>query len=202
MTKRAPARTPPGPDGLPVVGSLPEYARDPFDFERRMHQEYGDVVRWKLPGGWMYHLADPDHIERVLVQNNQNYVKGEAFQETLGPVTGNGILNSEGEFWRRQRHLIEPSFHPDRISTYAEMMVDATERATSRWRDGEVRDVHSEMTALTLDIVGRALFGVDLREESETVGEALETVMAGAEFSLTDLLPEEIPTPGRRKFGR
>jgi cytochrome P450 len=56
------------------------------------------------------------------------------------------------------------------------------------------------MTALTLDIVGRALFGVDLREKSETVGEALETVMAGAEFSLTDLLPEEIPTPGRRKF--
>lgn len=200
MTKRAPARTPPGPDGLPVVGNLPEYARDPFDFERRMHQEYGDVVRWKLPGGWMYHLADPDHIEHVLVQNNQNYVKGEAFQETLGPVTGNGILNSEGEFWRRQRHLIEPSFHPERISTYAEMMVDSTERATARWRDGEIRDVHSEMTALTLDIVGRALFGVDLREKSETVGEALETVMAGAEFSLTDLLPEEIPTPGRRKF--
>ncbi|UPV99715.1 cytochrome P450 [Halorussus gelatinilyticus] len=200
MTKRAPAKAPPGPDGLPVVGSLPEYARDPFDFERRMHQEYGDVVRWKLPGGWMYHLADPDHIEHVLVQNNQNYVKGEAFQETLGPVLGNGVLNSEGEFWRRQRHLIEPSFHPERISTYAEMMVDSTERAISGWRDGEIRDVHSEMTALTLDIVGRALFGVDLRDDSERVGEALETVMAGAEFSLTDLLPEAIPTPGRRKF--
>ncbi|UPV73665.1 cytochrome P450 [Halorussus limi] len=200
MTKRAPARTPPGPDGLPVVGSLPAYARDPFDFERRMHRQYGDVVRWRFPGNWVYHLADPDHIEHVLVQNNQNYVKGEAFQETLGPVLGNGVLNSEGEFWRRQRHLIEPSFHPDRISTYAEMMVDSTERATARWRDGEVRDVHSEMTALTLDIVGRALFGVDLRDDSERVGEALEVVMAASEFSLTDLLPEAIPTPGRRRF--
>ncbi|WP_137286821.1 cytochrome P450 [Halorussus salinisoli] len=200
MTNRGNARTPPGPNGLPVVGSLPTYARDPFDFERRMHREYGDVVRWKLPGGWMYHLADPDHIEHVLVQNNGNYVKGEAFQETLGPVLGNGLLNAEGEFWRRQRHLVEPAFHPDRISTYAEMMVDASERGTTGWRDGETRDVHAEMTALTLEIVGRALFGVDLRDESVRVGEALEVVMAGSEFSLTDLLPEAIPTPGRRRF--
>ena len=200
MANRGRGRTPPGPDGLPIVGNLPAFARDQFGFERRMHREYGDVVRWKFPGGWVYHLSNPDHIEHVLVRNNQNYVKGEAFQETLGPVTGNGLLNSEGEFWRRQRHLVEPAFHPDRISTYAEMMVDVTERTTAGWQNGEVRDVHSEMTALTLEIVGRTLFGVDLRDESERVGEALEVVMARSEFSLTDLLPEQIPTPGRRRF--
>ncbi|WP_435178271.1 cytochrome P450 [Halorussus sp. AFM4] len=202
MTDRGRGRTPPGPDGLPLVGSLPAFARDQFGFERRMHREYGDVVRWKFPGGWTYHLSHPEHIEHVLVQNNQNYVKGEAFQETLGPVLGNGLLNSEGEFWRRQRHLVEPAFHPDRIATYAEMMVDVTERTTETWRDGETRDVHSEMTALTLEIVGRTLFGVDLRDESERVGEALEVVMAASEFSLTDLLPDRVPTPERRRFER
>ncbi|MFC7080583.1 cytochrome P450 [Halorussus caseinilyticus] len=200
MTNRRKAKTPPGPDGLPVVGSLHEFARDQFEFERRMHREYGDVVRWKIPNGWIYHLADPDHIEHVLVRNNQNYVKGEAFQEALGPVTGNGILNSEGEFWRRQRHLVEPAFHPERISTYAEMMVDVTEGQTARWRDDEVRDVHSEMTALTLEIVGRSLFGLDLSDESERVGDALEVVMDASEFSLADLLPKEVPTPGRRRL--
>ena len=200
MTDRPTGRTPPGPDGLPVVGSLPAFARDQFRFERRTHRKYGDVVRWKIPNGWMYHLAHPDHVEHVLVRNNDNYVKGEMFQETLGPVTGNGILNSEGKFWRRQRHLVEPAFHPDRISTYAGMMVDATEGTTAGWRPGEVRDVHSEMAALTLEIVGRTLFGLDLSGESSTVGEALETVMARSEFTWTDLLPEWVPTPGRRRF--
>lgn len=202
MTDAEGGRAPPGPDGLPVVGSLHEFARDPFAFERRMVREYGDVVRWRMGDRWTYHLAHPDHIEHVLVHNNDNYVKGEVFQEALGPVTGNGILNSEGQFWRRQRHLVEPAFHPDRIATYAGMIVDATERATGEWRPGEVRDVHSEMTALTLEIVGRTLFGVDLTGESSTVGDALETVMAHAEFSLTDLLPQWVPTPGRREFQR
>ena len=198
--QRAGGGVPPGPDGLPVVGSLPAYARDPFGFEREVHREYGDVVRWRVPGGWMYHLAHPDHVEHVLVHNNQNYVKGEAFQETLGPVLGNGILNSEGEFWRRQRHLVEPAFHPERITTYAEMMVDVTERRTADWATGQTRDVHSEMSSLTLEIVGRTLFGLDLSDESGRVGDALDVVMAGAEFSATDLLPQWVPTPGRRRF--
>ncbi|WP_132058368.1 cytochrome P450 [Halorussus amylolyticus] len=193
---------PPGPDGLPVVGSLPAYASDPFAFERDAVAEYGDVVRWRVPGGWMYHLAHPDHIERVLVQNNENYVKGEAFQETLGPVTGNGILNSEGEFWRRQRHLIQPAFGPDRISTYAGMMTDATERRIEPWSHGDRRNVHAEMSALTLEIVGRTLFGVDVSGTASRVGDALDVVMAASEFSLTDVLPVWVPTPQRRRFER
>jgi cytochrome P450 len=147
----------------------------------------------------VYHLTDPEHVEHVLVQNNQNYVKGEAFQQTLGPVTGNGLLNSEGEFWRRQRHLIEPAFHPDRIATYAEMMVDVTERRTEDWRDGDVRNVHAEMMELTLEIVGRTLFGLDPSDESERVGEALEVVMAASEFTLSDLIPRWVPTPENRR---
>ena len=193
-------RTPPGPDGLPIVGNLHEFAGDQFRFERRMAREYGDVARWRMGDQWMYQLSHPDHVEHVLVRNNENYVKGEVFQEALGPVTGNGILNSEGEFWRRQRHLVEPAFHPERISAYAEMMVDVTERHTADWRAGQTRNVHAEMAGLTLEIVGRALFGVDLSGESSTVGDALETVMAHSEFSLTDLLPERVPTPGRREF--
>lgn len=201
MTNRE-ARTPPGPDGLPVVGSLPAYARDPFDFERRAVREYGDAVRWKVPGGWMYHLAHPDYIERVLVQNNQNYVKGEAFQETLGPVLGSGLLNSEGEAWRRQRHLIQPAFDPDRISTYAEMMTDVTDRRIDAWADGERRNVHADMSALTLEIVGRTLFGVDVSGDASRVGDALDVVMAEAEFSLADLIPDQVPLPQRHRLDR
>jgi cytochrome P450 len=202
MTNPTASETPPGPDGLPVVGSLVDYARDPYGFERRAVREYGDVVRWKVPGSWTYHLAHPDYVEHVLVRNNQNYVKGEVFQQTLGPVTGHGLLNSEGEFWRRQRHLVEPAFHPDRISTYAEMMVDVTDRRIEAWEPGERRNVRDDMSTLTLEIVGRALFGLDVSGEASRVGDALDVVMAGAEFSLADLIPDAVPLPRRRRFDR
>ena len=194
--------TPPGPSGLPIVGSFVEHARDPFEFERRMAREYGDVVQSQFPGGRLYQLSHPDHVEHVLVHNNENYVKGEAFQKTLGPVLGNGLLNSEGEFWRRNRHLIQPAFCPERIAEYAEMMVEVTDRRIDGWADGQRRNVHADMTALTLEIVGRTLFGVDLSDDSSTVGDALEVVMAASEFSLTDLVPRWMPTPENRRFHR
>ncbi|MFB6136709.1 MAG: cytochrome P450 [Halobacteriaceae archaeon] len=193
---------PPGPDGLPLVGNLVEYSRDPYGFTERCAREYGDVVYYELLDTPVYQLNAPEGIERVLVHNNQNYVKGELFQETLGPVLGGGLLNSEGEDWRRQRHLVGPAFEPDRIEGYAETMVERTEAATASWRDGAVRNVHADMMTLTLEIVADALFGVDVGRDVETVGSALDVVMDYQEGFVVDLLPFRPPTPARRRFER
>jgi len=192
---------PPGPSGRPLVGSLFEYVRDPFAFVERCAREYGDLAYYEVLGRPFYQVNSPDDIEHVLVQNNQNYVKGELFQESLGPVLGNGLLNSEGEFWRRQRHLIGPAFEPDRIAEYAETMVDRTEETATSWRDGAVRDVHDDMMELTLAIVADALFGVDVGRDVETVGDALEVVMNYQE-GYSGVLPGDLPTPARLRLGR
>ncbi len=193
---------PPGPSGLPIVGNQLAFIRDPYDFMTTTAQEYGDIAHWEEPGGPVYQLNHPDYIEQVLVQNNQNYIKGERFQTILGPVTGNGILNSEGAVWRRNRHLIQPAFHPNRIQEYATMMTEFTEAGLEEWEDGQTRLFHEDMMEITLKIVARALFGVDIDDAVDTVGDALEEFMLASESLSHLVLPPTIPTPSRRRIQR
>ncbi|WP_435157833.1 cytochrome P450 [Haladaptatus sp. DFWS20] len=192
--------TPPGPDGLPIVGTRLAFLRDPFGFMTRTAREYGDIAYFEEPHGAIYQLAHPEHIEHVLVQNNQNYVKGDIFQGTLGPMTGDGILNSEGAVWRRNRHLIQPAFHPGRIEGYAEMMTNLTEELLDTWEDGETRLIHQDMMTVTLKIVARALFGVDIDAHVEPIAESLEEFMEATESLSNFVLPPSIPTPSRLRI--
>jgi len=205
MSRDAPpvsGETPPGPRGLPVIGNKLAFVRDPYGFMTRTARQYGDIAHWEDAGGPIYQLNHPEYIEHVLVQNNENYVKGDDFQNILEPITGNGILNSEGAVWRRNRHLIQPAFHPDRIRSYAEMMTDETEAMLSSWADGETRLVHEDMMTVTLRIVARALFGVDIDEHVDTIASALEEFMEATENLPNLVLPPAIPTPSRRRIQR
>ncbi|MFP8951789.1 cytochrome P450 [Natrialbaceae archaeon A-arb3/5] len=193
---------PPGPDGLPLLGTQVAFLRDPYGFMTRTAREYGDIVHWQDPGGPVYQLNHPEYIEHVLVQHNERYVKGAQFQNVLGPITGNGILNSEGEVWRRNRHRIQPAFHPDRIREYVSMMTDFTEDMLERWDGGETRLVHEDMMELTLRIVARALFGADVDDHVHTVGAALDEFMDATENLLHLVLPPSIPTPARLRIRR
>lgn len=193
---------PPGPSGRSVIGSLLDFNRDQYGFTERCAREYGDIAYYEIMGTPFYQVNSPDGIEHVLVHNNQNYVKGEIFQESLGPILGTGLLNSEGEFWRRQRHRIGPAFEPDRIAEYAETMVERSQQTAAQWRDGAVRDVNEDMMELTLEIVADALFGVDVARDVDTVAESLGVVMSYQEGLSADLLPVDVPTPGKIKLQR
>jgi cytochrome P450 len=154
-----------------LVGNLLDYARDPLDFMARCSREYGDIVRLHMGGLPLYLLSHPDHAEYVLVKNNRNFIKSRYFRRELS-FLGQGLLNSEGELWRRQRRLAQPAFHKRRVGAYGEAMVSHAERMLARWRDGEVRDVHQEMRRLTLGIVAEVLFGAG-RDKADEVGEVL-----------------------------
>ena len=173
----APAKFPPGPKGRPVIGNLLDYSRDPLSFLTNCAREYGDVVRLNFPGPPAYLLSDPDHIEQVLVGNNRNFIKDRVTRGELS-ILGDGLLTSDGDFWRRQRRLAQPAFHRDRIANYAETMVAYTERMLEGWHGGEEKDVHHEMMGLTLEIVAKTLVDADIADEAEDVGEALGAVMA------------------------
>lgn len=195
---------PPGPDGLPFIGATREFAQDRLGFVTRTAREYGDVARVRIAGGEeFYTLFHPDHVRHVLVENNDNYVKGEFFQRQLD-LLGEGVLNAEGEAWRRQRHAVEPAFHPDRIEGYARPMTDFTERVLGGWDDGEVRNVHEDLQALTLEIVAKALFDVDIREARDDIGRALETVMAHSRRRSSRIvdLPDWLPVHGNIEYLR
>src|SRR5919112_5631196 len=197
-------KRPPAPKGRFPTGNLLDYTRDHLGFLTRCAREYGDVVGLRFVNVPVYLLNHPAHVEYVLVRNNRNFIKSRGERISLG-FLGDGLLTSEGSFWRRQRRLAQPAFHRERISAYGEVMVECTKRMISGWPDGKTQDVHRDMMRLTLEIVARTLFGVPLGSaEFEEVGDALRTISqrftgrGGVFFQV----PRKVPTPGNLRFRR
>src|SRR5437879_3618110 len=161
--------TPPSPPGLPLIGNVLSYFRDPLAFLSRAARTCGDVAFIPMAGIKVWMLSHPDDIEQVLVGDARHFVKDRTTHQ-LSRVIGNGLVTSEGDFWRRQRRLAQPAFHRDRIAAYAASMVAATERTMAAWRAGEVRDAHAEMMRLTLDIVAKTLFDSDVSSDARIIG--------------------------------
>src|SRR5829696_10188506 len=156
----------PGPRGLWPVGQMYAFSRDPLTLLAGLAREYGDVARfWGGPRP-IYLLSHPDHVRDMLVTHNARFRKGRALQRAKR-LLGEGLLTSEGEFWRRQRRLAQPAFHRQRISSYAETMVEYAEKTSARWRDGETFDVAGEMMRLTLAVVGKTLFDADVESDAD-----------------------------------
>ena len=118
----------------------------------------------------------PELAREVLTNHPRSLKKGLGLQRTRN-VLGNGLLTSEGEFHLRQRRLAQPAFHRERIARYADVMVERTELLAATWRDGQRMDIARTMHQLTLDIVGRTLFNVDLQGQAAELGRALTAVL-------------------------
>jgi cytochrome P450 len=187
---------------LPLVGNLFAFQRDPLGFLTSMRRTHGDVVDVALGPLKVTLVSHPDLVEDILVTRSKLWKKDRFLQTTLRPLLGDGLLSSEGDFWRKQRRLAQPAFHRDRIAAYAGIMVDHASRLAGRWGDGEVRDVHKDMMRLTLDIVAQTLFGAEVGEHADAVGEALEAVLALVSDPLTLLVLKYFPTPKKMRFDR
>jgi len=191
---------PPGPKGHLLVGSLPEFRRDILGFFARCAREYGDVVPLRVPRRKLVLLSHPDLIEEVLTARARHTTKTVLVQ-SLRPVLGDGLLLSEGEHWLRQRRLIQPAFHRQRIAAYGDVMAGYADRAMATWKDGEARDVHADMMAVTQAIVAKTLFDADVSDATWDVGHALHVLMEDFSRRRTRLieLPAWVPTPARRR---
>jgi cytochrome P450 len=164
--------------------------------------QYGDIVGIRVVNFRNIFINHPDLIEEVLVGHPRRYVKGRVLRANRH-VFGEGLLTSEGDFWLRQRRLVQPGFHRARIAAYAETMVQYTERMLEGWRGGEQRDVHQEMMRLTLQIVGKTLFDADVTGDAQDVGKSLELLLElGADFRRTLFVPHWVPTPTNLRIKR
>jgi cytochrome P450 len=191
---------PPGPKPHFLIGNIPLAARDPLAVFSRWAKDYGDIFYYRA--GWVhvYFLNHPDLIESVLIRNYQNFLKDRVIQNSRW-FFGDGLLTSEGEHWKRQRRLSQPSFHREKIASYATVMTNDAEQMLSHWRDGAVLDVHQEMMRLTLRIVVRALFNVEA-EETEEISGAVNVMMhysSGARMLLPPFF-RQLPLPGMFEF--
>lgn len=192
---------PPGPRGLPLVGNLLEFRRDPTAFLVKLAREYGDIAHFRIGSHHAYQLNHPDLIRDVLVTNNRNFVKTRGL-ERARRVIGNGLLTSEGEFHLKQRRLAQPAFARQRIEAYGAAMTDCASRFSERWSDGRQVDMAAEMLRLTLTIVGNTLFAADTAINAGEIARAMTVVFEHFHRLMLPFagLLEGLPLPNRRRF--
>lgn len=205
---------PPGPRGRAPWTALLALGRDPLGFLRGLHAEHGDVASFRA--GWhrFVLLAHPDAVREVLVAEQRRFGRGYRYRQ-LALLLGRGLLTSDGSFHLRQRRLVQPAFHRERIARYAGAMVAAAARWDARWaaREDEARragapppvvDMADEMGHLALAIVGETLFGADTEREADAVSRALAVSLRTASPLLAALGPwvVRLPLPAARRFRR
>ena len=194
---------PPGPKGHLLVGVLPEFRNDPAGFLEKMARQYGDVVYIPLGRQHIYCISHPDAIRGVLV-TDQNKFKKSRMLERARVLLGDGLLTSEGEHHRRQRRLVQPAFHRDRLAGYGAVMVERAALVRDQWKPGQSFDVLQEMMRLTLAIVAKTLFSTEVDSEADEIGVALTEVFSLFEIILLPFseILEKLPLPAVRRFKR
>lgn len=193
---------PRGPKGHFVLGVMRDFNNDTLGFIERC-RNFGDVVRTRFLYVHAYFLYNPDDIEALLTTNAKSYRKAGSLRSPFfARLVGNGLVTSEGEFWRRQRRLAQPAFHRQQISSYSEVMVSYARRAIDQWRHGETIDISRDMTRLTLEIVVKTLFNADVSNDADHVRAALSEVVKpfASQATLKWILDNRLPTSGHRRY--
>jgi cytochrome P450 len=192
---------PPGPGGLGVLGRLVLRGLPPTDLFRSVAVEQPRLAHLRLGHEHLYVATHPDTVREIFVTHGRSTMKGRALQRSK-LLLGDGLLTSEGDLWRRQRRLVQPGFHATMLASYAEQMVAGVRaRVDGAWTDGGTVELDRDMAALTLSIVGEALFGTDLSDDVAEVSSALTTMVTQFQRRIlpgTELL-DVLPTPGNRR---
>ena len=154
---------PPEPKQAAFPESLNESLRDnPIATLTGISKECGDIAHFKLEGTDFYFLTGPELIRQLLVVGHRKVEKPPAQSQPMRHLDGNGVLWSEGEFHHRQKRLIQPAFHYERIADFAKTMAEFSVETTEKWKEGVEIDVSDEMVRLTLRILAKVLFSIEL----------------------------------------
>ena len=200
-------KLPPGPPPVrrtpwELYRYLREFQRDPAAFVARRFAEYGDMYYAPLGPTRLYVTRHPDHIREVLIDKGSSFKKTEAGNAArhLRRFLGNGLLLSNGELWRRQRRMINPALHRRQIESYAQTMLDSTQRMLDKWQGVASVELSAEMMQLTLAIVTKSLFDYGVEERTGEVMHAMDTFRTVA--TTPAFLPSWLPLPGELRTRR
>lgn len=196
--------------GLPLLGILPNlFGRDPYEYLKSIMLEHGDFVQLNFGPQPVYLVSHPDYLQRILRDNYPNYRKPGMFYNTGREVVGNGLLTSEGDFWLRQRRMIQPHLHRKQLESLFTNIRAATQEILDSWQSlaanhSEI-ELREKMGETTMNIITQTMFGVgtlpagELAETTRRVAQIVKYT-GGALFS--DMLPKWLPLPGRQEFLR
>ena len=200
-------QTPPGPRGYPVIGNLPQMLQNPLQFLINATQEYGTVVKLGAMGPQqLYLVSDPNHVKYILHENSHNYIKGKNFQ-IIKQIIGEGLAVKEGSSWKRERRLMQPTFHRQRVGALVTLMNQTIAQMLQNWssiESGKPLDIFAQMMNLTQTILLKSLLSIDSQEQIHEMNQIWNTAYEYLSSQLWAVfkLPLWVPTPKNRRFVR
>jgi cytochrome P450 len=203
---KIPVATIPGPRGHFLLGSIPDIQRDRVQFLVDLQREYGDVARIRFGPAVALVVFHPDAIQRILLDNQNNYSKETLTYASLSLLCGNGLITSNGDFWLRQRRLMQPAFHRKEINALSEMIAQQTRAILDQLdgvaESGQVINISREMMNLTLGVATQALFGSRVQDMDGSLGETISFLMSDTAFRFEHPFypPVWFPAPRNRQF--
>jgi cytochrome P450 len=193
--------------GLPLIGSLREFGRDALSVADAGWKKYGDLFALRLGPRTLYVVSHPDLAQAVLIDGRNTYQRGKTFEggTSLTYVLGFSLLTTDGESWLARRRLMQPIFHRTRIQAMGDQMAGAGQRLIARWDalpDAAQVDLSREMKLVTLDIINRTMFGIDVLPEIDKIGQNVDVGLryVASRIRAPIHLPSSWPTPANRRL--
>jgi len=199
-------RRPPGPSLRELLPRIQKIQQDALGFLVDLSATYGDLTYLAVGSLPVYIVSHPDCVKHILQDQNRRYSKDTIQYNALATITGRGLLTSDGAFWLRQRRLAQPAFSRPRMLALDQIVVPAAESMLDRWagpaRSAAPIDVDGEMMRLALEVVGKALFSIDLSREAERLTAAVLTALDHIIYRARNVIvpPDFLPTPRNLRF--
>ena len=196
----------PGPRGHFLLGSIPEIMKDRVQFLVDLQRDHGDIVQIRLGPFNAILLFHPDGIQHILQDNHINYSKETRTYANVSAIAGNGLICSNGDFWLRQRRLMQPAFHQNQINLMSDMMCREANLMFERWepyiRDGQTINIAHEMMRLTLSVATQALFGNKVHDPDRLLATNISFLMKDTAFRFEHPFypPRWVPASRNRQF--
>jgi cytochrome P450 len=149
-------------------------------------------------------VSDPLLAKRLFLDDAESFTRSRWTRRMISPIVGEGLLLAEGEAWRRQRRMLQPAFHHERVASYVDAMASCARDMVDEWSPGLERDVYGDARAFSVHVAARTMFGAELGAEAARVRAALnEAVAAFDRFKSSRLpLPLAVPTPNGLRLRR
>jgi cytochrome P450 len=193
----------PGPGALRFIHGVRR--RGFLDYVGDLWREHGDVFQVRIGTRTLVFAIHPDAVERINVTHRKKYDKVASYDPVRKYLTGEGLVGSTGDLWRRQRKLMAPFFTPKGIRAYAELMIRDGVRLQERWqglaRDGREVEIAEEMTSVTASIILKSMFSSETMESLHQMKDAVETMLSFVNVRSTGVfVPLWVPTAQNRRY--
>src|ERR671922_2531770 len=148
MTTAISSKSIPGPRGLPLLGVMPEMLSDMLGLFTNTARQYGGIAQFKLLNKTYLLVTNPDYVKYILQDNYKNFIRGRSV-ETGRVLLGNGLPLIDGDFWLRERRMLQPAFHRERLGKLADTVTAVIDTFLQDWagkaKSASILDLDEEM---------------------------------------------------------